>query len=133
MTDKMKRILEIFDVRKFLKFSFVGFINTAVFYGIYYLLLQLGFSYVVALSGGTAIGIINSYIWNKLYTFKTKKLSVSETLKFLVVYVVQYLSNLLVIYICIEFIGVSPELAGLPAVGIGVFISYFGHKFWTFH
>ena len=132
MISLLNKIIQKINIRQFLKFLIVGFINTAIFYLIYYILLQLSFSYIIALTIGTLIGIINSYIWNKFFTFKAKKKSVRETVKFFIVYAVQYLSNLLIIHICVNYLGVSAEFAGLAAIGIGLFISYFGHKFWTF-
>jgi putative flippase GtrA len=120
------------NIRQFLKYVLVGFLNTGVFYGIYYIMLQFGFFYATAVTVGTVVGIINSYFWNKYFTFKSRKKSVGETLKFLTVYGVQYLSNLFVIFMCINYIGISAELAGIVAIGIGLFISFFGHKFWSF-
>jgi len=120
------------NINQFIKYVFVGLINTAIYYGIYYLMLKLGFSYALSLTVGTIAGVVNSYFWNKYFTFRTKKITVSETLKFLLVYGVQYLSNLFIIYLCVEYLGISKELAGLAAIGIGTFIGYFGHKFWSF-
>lgn len=120
------------NIRQFIKYVIVGFLNTGVFYGIYYIMLQLGFFYAISATVGTIAGIINSYFWNKYFTFKSKKKSIRETLKFLIVYFVQYLSNLLIIHLCINYLGISAELAGIVAIGIGLFISYFGHKFWSF-
>jgi len=95
-------------------------------------MIKMEFSYALSLATGTIAGIINSYFWNKYFTFRTKKITVSETVKFLIVYGVQYFSNLLLIYLCVEYTGISKELAGFFAIGVGTFIGYFGHKFWSF-
>ena len=129
---KVRKLLETMNLRQFLKFVIVGIINTVIFYSIYYIMLQQGVSYVVALTVGTLVGIINSYILNKFFTFKSRKASASETVKFFVISCVQYLLNLLIIHVCVNFMGISPELAGLIAISISVFVSYFGHKFWSF-
>ena len=129
---RVEKILTTFNVKQFLKFIFVGFINTGVFYSIYYVLLQLGFFYAVALTIGNIIGIINSYLWNKFFTFGSKKRSIGETIKFLVIAIMQYFLNLLIVYLCVDRAGISPESAGLIAISISVFFSYFGHKFWSF-
>ena len=129
---KVEKILTIINVKQFLKFIFVGFINTGVFYGVYYVLLQLNFSYVVALTVGNIISIINSYLWNKFFTFKSKRRSMGESVKFFVIAIMQYFLNLLIVYSCVDLIGISAELAGLIAISISVFFSYFGHKFWSF-
>lgn len=130
--EKAKNKLELMDIRKFIKFSLVGVVNTVVFYGIYYFLLQAGIWYVVSLTIGNIVAIINSYVLNKFFTFKAKKKSISESVRFFIVAGVQYLLNLLIVHVCVSFIGISAELSGLIAICISVFASYFGHKFWTF-
>jgi len=117
---------------QFVKYFFVGVLNTGVYYAVYYIMLKLGSFYVVAHTAGTAVGIINSYFWNKYYAFRSKKKSIGEVLRFLSVYAVQYFCNLMIIRHCVVHMGISAELAGIAAVVVGIFISYFGHKFWTF-
>lgn len=117
---------------QFLKYIVVGFINTGAYYGIYYVMLKCGFSYALAVTSGTVVGSINSYFWNKFFTFRSKEKSIAEVIKFFVVYGVQYLSNLFTIYLCVNYVGISEELAGLAAIGVGFFISYFGHTYWSF-
>ena len=128
----IRKILSNPTYNQFIKFGFVGVLNTIIFYTIYYIMLRMGFSYVLAVTVGTVVGIVNSYIWSKFFVFKSKKKSIGEVVKFFVVYGVQYLSNLLVIHICITYFGMSTELAGIPAIMVGVFISFLGHKFWSF-
>jgi putative flippase GtrA len=127
-----KSKLGFMDVRKFVKYSLVGVVNTAVFYGIYFMLLQVGVWYVISLTIGNVAAVFNSYIMNKVFTFKTKEKSLRESMKFFVVAGVQYVLNLLVVHFCVGYIGLSAELAGFIAICISVFMSYFGHKLWTF-
>ena len=128
----IKNKLELMDVHKFIRFSLVGILNTVVFYGIYYVLLQVGIWYVLSLTIGNVVAIFNSYVMNKIFTFKTKKKLLNESFKFFVVAGIQYLLNLLIVHICVSFIGISAEFAGFIAISISVFLSYFGHKLWTF-
>jgi putative flippase GtrA len=130
--ESIKKKLEMMDIRKFIKFSLVGVVNTVVFYGIYYVLLQVGLVYAIALTVSNIVAIANSYVLNKLFTFKTKEKSFKETVRFFIVAGIQYLLNLLIVHVCVSFIGISATLAGVIAIGITVFISYFGHKLWTF-
>lgn len=130
-----KKIGEVFknvDMRQFLKFIFVGVVNTGVFYGIYYGMLQLGISYVISLTVGNVIAIVNSYLWNKFFTFKSEKRSMNEMFKFFTIAILQYFLNLLIVHLGVTLVDISPELAGLLAIGVTVFVSYFGHKFWSF-
>ncbi|MDR2591027.1 MAG: GtrA family protein [Oscillospiraceae bacterium] len=120
------------NIIQVIKFCIVGVLNTVVFYAVYYLLLQLGFNYIVSATVGTIAGIVNSYVFNKFFTFKSKRKSIDEIIKFCIVCAVQFFSNLGVIYVCVNFIGLSEELAGIPPIFTGMFISFLGHKFWSF-
>jgi len=128
----IQKIISKPAISQFIKFGLVGVLNTIVSYVIYFIMLRLGFFYVVAATAGTVAGTVNSYILNKLFVFKSKKKSVGEIIKFIIVYAVQYLVNIAVIHIFVAYVGFSEELAGIPAIGVGVCISFFGHKFWSF-
>jgi len=136
MPDLIHRILKLTDTRQFISFSLVGVSNTLVFYAIYLAMLWVGFSFVVAATAGTVVGIVNSYVLNKIFTFRNGKKphgkAIGEKTRFITVYVAQYFINIAVISICVNMLGAPAELAGLPAVGISVVVSYFGHKYWTF-
>ena len=129
-------ILKVTDVGQFIRFSLVGVSNTLVFYAIYLVILWLGFSFVVAVTAGTVVGIVNSYVLNKVFTFRSGKKStgklMGEKIRFVTVYVVQYFVNIAVISVCVNVFGIRAELAGLPGIGIAVAVSFFGHKYWTF-
>ncbi len=64
-------------IHQIVKFGFVGGINTAVDWGIYWLLTRsipyMAVTPVVAKAISYTIGIINSFIWNKNFTFRVKQ------------------------------------------------------------
>ncbi|MCL2079587.1 MAG: GtrA family protein [Oscillospiraceae bacterium] len=114
------------------KFFLVGIMNTAVYYGIYYLLLQLELNYVIAVTAGTIAGMINGYLWSKYFVFKTAKKSIAEIVRFCVVYAVQYLHNIAIIFVCVTYLDMEEELAGLIPIVTGPIVSFVGLKFWGF-
>ena len=136
MLDIIRRVLRLTDAGQFIRFSLVGVSNTLVFYAVYLGALWLGFSFVAAAAAGTAVGIANSYVLNKIFTFRTAAQAsgkqLGEKVRFVTVYVAQYFVNIAVISVFVNIFGVPPELAGLPAIGAAVFVSFFGHKYWTF-
>jgi putative flippase GtrA len=126
-----KRIKRVF-ARKEARFLFVGVINTAVGYGSYALLLFLGASYVIAQAASTVIGTANSYFWNKYFTFKRPKRSVSEIARFILVYVASYALNLAILFVSVELLGVNEYAAGAACLAFTTAISYIGHNFFSF-
>jgi len=70
-----------------IKFSIVGVLNTIVcLVAVFILTNFLKLSYVPSIIIGNIIGVTNSFFWNKYFTFKTKKLTVIETILFIFVF-----------------------------------------------
>lgn len=114
------------------KFGIVGVMNTIIGYGTYYILVKLNLYYLVASILSTVVGVINSYFWNKYWTFNSKKKSKSEAVRFVTVYVVQFLLNLGLLRVMVEFMNIGKEVAGFYALLIVTGVSFLGHKFFSF-
>ncbi|HMM06120.1 MAG TPA: GtrA family protein [Clostridiales bacterium] len=121
---------------QFLRYAFVGVLNTIVGYGTYWLCLRFGLHYAIASLAGQILGTANSYVWNKFFTFRSKtataKKSLAEMVRFCSVYAAQYGANVGLIALFVHGIGLSEEWAGLIAMVLCTVISYVGHKFWSF-
>ncbi|MCL1995883.1 MAG: GtrA family protein [Defluviitaleaceae bacterium] len=121
-----------YDIQQFIRYSAVGFINTGVYYALYLLFLWLGLNFGLAHTIATAIAIFNSYLWNKFFTFKRKGQAYTQLAKFLGVCFVQYLVNLFIIYVCVNFIGLSEEISGLVPIPFSLLVGYVGNRFFSF-
>ena len=59
------------ETTRFLKFSVVGMLGTGIDFGVLNLLiLTFGFSKVLAKTCSFTVAVINSFIWNRLWTFR---------------------------------------------------------------
>lgn len=128
MINKIKELFKIQQIR----FLFVGGLNTIVGYGSFALLIFFGLNYLIANTISYIIGVIHSYLWNKNFTFKSKNKSISEVIRFIFVYIVNYLIGLGVLYILVDKIGLDKYLAGALNLIITTLISWFGHKYFSF-
>lgn len=124
--------LKILFKRKEIRFLFVGGINTAIGYGIYALCLFVSLHYALAQLISTVVGVTNSYLWNKLFTFKQPRKSVSEIFRFVSVYAVCYVLNLLLLWIFIDILSINGYLAGAIGLVFTTVISYVGHNRFSF-
>lgn len=115
-----------------IKYIFVGVINTVIGYITYFVCLKIGLIYTVAAIISQIVGSINSYFWNKFFTFKSKSKSKMEIIRFSIVSALQYLANISIITLLIRLFLLSDELAGLISIGACTVISYLGHKFYSF-
>ncbi|MGD0706861.1 MAG: GtrA family protein [Anaerolineaceae bacterium] len=97
------------------KFSFVGVLNTAVDFGVYFLLTRwVGFAnlQVAAKSISYSAGIINSFFWNRSWTFHSETHIWITLLPFVLVNLVGLAINTGVMQLCLNTFGL-PELVAL--------------------
>ena len=81
---------------------------------------------------GYAVCLSISYVLNKFYTFRAPSRSMSEVLRFVLVFMVSYGSNLLALYVLIDYLkiheGLSQVLSGVVYVGA----SFVLNKYYVF-
>ena len=117
---------------RFVKFIFVGILNTIVGYGTYALLIFFGFNYIISSTVSTIVGVINSFILNKKITFSDKGINKKTPFKFISVYLLSYFIGLFNLSIFIKKLGFNPYLAGFINLFITTLISWFGHRYFSF-
>jgi putative flippase GtrA len=107
-------LLMKFMNKKFLKFLLAGGMNTLITY-CFYLFLVSYTHYNLAYSIAYLLGIVSSYILNSLFVFR-EKMTIKKGIQFPLVYLVQYLLSLFLIYLFVELFGINPKIAPLSVV-----------------
>lgn len=59
-------------ILQFIRFNFVGIVNTGLTYAVYAALVFIGANHFVALGADYAVGIVFSFVMNKRITFRVK-------------------------------------------------------------
>jgi putative flippase GtrA len=59
-------------ILQFVRFNFVGIVNTALTYGVYAALVFVGVNHFAALGADYAVGIVFSFLVNRRFTFRIK-------------------------------------------------------------
>ncbi len=134
-------------VGQLVKFGFVGFLNTAVDFGVLNVLTRL---FGIYAGGGVfflnlvsfSAAVTNSYFWNKYWTFKAGKegQSAVQFAEFLIVSIIGALINSGILFILTTYIsspaGLSPTLwlnvAKLSATAVSMAWNFVGYKFIVF-
>ena len=98
----------------FVKFIGVGSINTIVTYVLYLLLLQF-VSYQLSYTIIYIFGIWLSYWLNLKFVFQTKS-SNKKIILFPLIYLVQYLLGILILYVSIDIFNISEKIAPILIV-----------------
>lgn len=113
------------------KFILVGVLNTVLGYGTF--LIFLGYtSYIVSLIIAHIVGVLNSFIWNKYWTFRSNESRINEFIKFNFLYVIYFIVNAIILMILVNNFNLSPQKAQLIALPLLTMVSFAGQKYWSF-
>ena len=121
-------------VRQFIKFGLVGVSSTAIDWGVFYSLNHF-FSvyYLIAKAISFVVSVINSYYWNRRWTFRSQnQRKMHEFGKFLVVSSVGLGLNTYIMYLAVSIFGLRYIYGLILATTIVVFWNFLANKFWTF-
>lgn len=113
--------------KPFVKYLLSGGFNTLVTYLLYLLLLNV-MNYNFSYSISYVAGILLSYYLNSVFVFQ-EKISLRKFIKYPIVYVVQYLINLLLLNILIEYAGLSSKIVPIIAIVVTIPITFVLTKF----
>ncbi len=130
----MKRIIarHHHTIGEFIKFAMVGLLNTGVDVAIFFFLTWLGVLYLAAQVVSYSCGAANSYLLNKVWTFRSCGLSYWEMIRFTVV----NLASLAISLVSLHLFHDTMQL-GLPAAKGGATVlalvaNFLGNKLWVF-
>jgi len=131
------RIINYFRSKRFFrqlfKYSIVGIFNTAIgLTVIYFFFNVLSFNYIVANIIGYACGFVNSFVWNKNWTFKSSQHYSKEIVPFLIVFGISYAANLFAVIISVEFIKIHPNIAQILGIAAYSSTNFLINRYWTF-
>lgn len=116
------------------KFLVVGGINTAIDFGVLFLLVYFGMPASNAKLISYPCGVINSYFMNRSWTFKQKqKKSVLEVTKFVIVNIVAYGVNAGIFNICISALSIDMFIANCIATLFSLVVNFLGNKIFVFN
>jgi len=138
------RIPSLFE---FSKFAVVGVLNSGVDFGILnFLMLITGLSsgggFLAFKSISVTLGVINSYLWNKYWTFSTSNSADArrEFAAFMVVTLIAVGVNVAGADVIVNVIGAPKgfsaklwaNIGAISGAGLTLFTNFFGYKFFVF-
>lgn len=126
--------------RQFVKFVLVGSTTTVIYLGLLFVLLQDPFGiriiYPVAVTLAFIPATLNSYFFNRRWTFRAGPHRHEMLVKFFTIQSASFIINLTVIAFLIEQMGFETQnqkfIAAIIGNGFVVATNFLGNKFWTF-
>ncbi|MCX5908530.1 MAG: GtrA family protein [Deltaproteobacteria bacterium] len=121
-------------VKQFFKFGMVGVSNTVLSIVIYNGLLFAGVHYIIAYTIAFLISVINAYIWNRKFVFKASAGGGKRTfLKVFLSYGSTFLLGMALLYILVQYAGISKSLAQILLLLITIPANFLLNKLWAFN
>ncbi|WP_443080973.1 GtrA family protein [Uliginosibacterium sp. H1] len=118
---------------QFLRYVLVGFLNTAVGYSVIFgLMYGAGWSPESSNLAGYLVGMVVSFTVNRRFTFRSNGAWRSQFVRFLVVFVVAYLSNLLILVALVRVLGVHEAVSQIVSGGVYVVSAFLMNKCFVF-
>lgn len=116
-----------------LKFGIVGVSNTLISLAVIYLCMNwLNIDYRLANGIGYFCGLINSFLWNKVWTFKSNGFWLKELLLFFLVFAGCYSLQFVLLILMVQKFGMDPQWAQPSAMIIYTLVSYAMNRMVTF-
>ena len=135
LTDLIKKILNG-KFRHISRFSLVGVSNTLIDFLVFTILNSLGAGSAVSQAAGYGCGVVNSFIFNKKWTFQDKttgKKNVQGVMKFLTINLIILLLTTLAIDLLTDNMGINVYISKVLVTLLAQVINFLGYKLWVFH
>jgi len=115
-----------------IKFSLVGLLNTGVDVAVFFLLTWINVPYVTAQVVSYSCGAANSYLLNKMWTFRASGISPSEIIRFAVVNLISLGISVVVLRLLHDSSGLDLTVAKAGATVSSLAANFLGNKLWVF-
>jgi len=120
--------------KQFIKFCLIGVSNALVHLGVYYLIIHFGVHYLIANAIAFTVSVGNAYLWNRLFVFPLDPRNGLRA--FLKTFTVYFFSTFLfgtaLLFIFVDILRVSQQIAPLINIAIVTPINFLLNKFWAF-
>ena len=118
---------------QFIKFGIVGVSNTLLTaLTIWILLKVLHCSDYISNIVGYIVGLVNSFIWNRKWTFDSKTKVTDTLFKFILTFGVSYLFQLGNLYILLHYTSIDSYVSQLLSIVVYTGINFVLNKIYTF-
>jgi len=120
--------------RQFIKFGMVGVSNTVISIVVYNGLLWISVHYIIAYTIAFLVSVVNAYIWNKKFVFKSRPAGRKRTfLKVFLSYGSTFLLGMGLLYVMVQHMGISKPLAQILLLIITIPVNFLLNKLWAFN
>lgn len=118
------------------RFSMIGVINTLIDFAVFTIFNSLfGVSYILSQGLGYSLGVANSFLLNKKWTFedrKANKKSFYEFLQFIVVNLISLIITMMAMNLLVENLNLNVYISKVLITILAQITNFLGYKLWVF-
>ena len=118
--------------KQFVRYGVVGFASNVVGFLFYLVLTYAGVGHITAMTVLFAIGILQTFIFNKRWTFNHSGSMHSSFAKYLFVYLAAYLLNLVALLLFVDYWGLPHQIIQGVMIFSLAFMLFLLQKYWVF-
>lgn len=123
----MKRALT-----QFARYVVVGLVSNMIGYLIYLVLTRIGFEPKLAMSLMYGIGVIQTFLFNKRWSFRFSGAATPALVRYATAYALGYVINLLALMLLVDQAGLPHQLVqGVMIVFVAVML-FLAQRYWVF-
>ncbi len=127
------KYLFISTFKEFIKFGFVGILNTLItLVIIFFFINYLKIHYIFANAIGYMAGFLNSFILNKKWTFRSKGNTYKEFIIFSIIFLFCYILQLLSLIFFYNHLKIEQNISQLLSMIVYTLVNFLSNKFLTF-
>ena len=121
------------DLSLFTRFCAVGLSNTMIDFAIFFIFVHIGFPVFVSQTVVFSAGMLNSFLWNRLWSFKVcHPVTLNEVLRFITINLLALATTYFLLILFIEGNQSSLYFSKILASVGGIFVTFIGSKLWVF-
>ncbi|MDH6358009.1 GtrA family protein [Parabacteroides sp. PF5-9] len=120
-------------IKQAIKYGIVGVSNTVITAIVIWIMMRIvGCSDVLSNAIGYAAGVVNSFIWNKQWTFQSSAGWIRSGIRFIIVFGICYLLQLGLLIYLNKHLMIDSYYNQLIAMAFYTVINFILNKFYTF-
>ena len=128
----LRKLIGTIQTDRRVRFLMTGVLNTIFSTVLYSSFVFFGMKPHIAVIAMYPPSILHSYIWNKFFTFKVKKRSLSEAVRFILIYAGTFFVNFGSVLFLSDVLLLNAYVAGVIGLMFSTIASYLGHSMFSF-
>ena len=115
-----------------IRYGIVGVLSNAVGYLFYLAITAAGMEHKLAMTILFAVGVAQTFIFNKRWTFRHDGLHSTVFVRYWISYALGYIVNLLVLYVLVNCLGYAHQIVQGTMIFVLAVMLFMLQKFWVF-